>query len=57
MLVDICKNCEHVRWLIAYGYGVRCGHPNNKEFSEGSEDSIPLISKVPEDCKNYEKKC
>lgn len=52
MLINDCKNCRYVCWMIGIGQGVRC---NNRLHNGANHNSMPLlISKILE-CSFYEK--
>ena len=53
MLTEHCRDCKNVIWMVGLGLGVRCSHPDNKEYSK--TNLPPLISSVF-DCKIYRKK-
>ena len=49
MLMEQCKSCKHVVWLVALGQEVRCKHPDHNRL-----DHIPIPISEIKDCKKFE---
>jgi hypothetical protein len=62
--LNTCANCKHVHWLIALGFGLRCGKEENRYKAlrtdcerDTSDNSLgPLVPSRFFTCEYFEKK-
>ncbi len=62
-IVNSCSSCKHIRWMIAIGYGLRCGNPKNQDkiFREEERDPHrekmgPLVPSRDFACEHFQEK-